>query len=555
LGKKRSISLAIINNNNAMEESIFNLKEQFLAIFQFSPIATVLLNKEGVFIESNQAFQELLGYRNKELQSLVFSEFIHPDDRMESVNRFQELLAGKWNHFSSLERFFRKDGETFWGNLSANIVHDANRLPQYAIATIQTSSEIKQAQLDLQADYHRLKRQLTEQAAELVRANTRLEQERNECQKVRQTLRTQEEFLQTLINLYSNTIFVKGSFAIVTDASTLEAMESELQQTKEQLRAVLDAMPGFVCWVSSEGQYLGVNQYMADTFDLAPESFVGQKLSFLKNSAEFAQFMSEFLAGSASTGHHVVEAQVNGSTRHYLIAAQKYLRDSLAVSVGIDITERKQAEAQIQASLQEKEVLLQEIHHRVKNNLQVISSLLDLQSQQIEESAMLEVFRESQNRVKSMALVHEKLYQSKNFAIINFAEYTESLTNYLFKAYELNAGDVTLELDIDEVSLNIDTAIPCGLIINELVSNALKYAFPDRRTGTIRVALHADRDRHFTMIVEDNGVGFSLEFDLNKVKSLGFQLVNVLAKQLKGSLEIDQTNGSKFQVRFSEIHS
>ena len=413
-------------------------------------------------------------------------------------------------------------------------------------------SETESVHLELQAANAQLKKQVTEQAAELRKTQILLQQEIAERQKVQNSLITQNELIRNLINFYPNNILTQGSFAVVTDANTLEAMESELQQTKEQLRAVLDAMPGFVCWVGSDGKYLGVNQYMANTFNLSPDAFVGQELSFLKNSPEFAQFMAQFLADSAPTGHHVVEAKVNNATRHYLIAAQKYHQDSLAVSVGIDITERKLAEAQIQASLREKEVLLQEIHHRVKNNLQVISSLLDLQSQQIEESAMLEVFRESQNRVKSMALVHEKLYQSKNFAKINFAEYTESLVKYLFKAYALHSGNITLELDIDEVTLNIDTAIPCGLIINELVSNALKYAFPDNQRGTISISLHSGGEQHFTLIVKDDGVGLPMDWDLKSAKSLGLQLVKVLTKQLKGTIEIDRNRGSQFRVDLSE---
>ncbi len=423
-------------------------------------------------------------------------------------------------------------------------------MPQYAIAILQSNTVSQQPSFNLQEI--QLQKWVTEQFEKLQEAHTLLNQERIELQKAQKTLKFQEELTQILVSLYPSTILSQGSFAVVTDANTLEAMESELQQTKEQLRAVLDAMPGFVCWVNSEGKYLGVNQHMTDTFNLSPETFVGKELSFLKNSPEFTQFMTKFLANSATTGHHVVEAIVNGLTRHYLIAAQKYHQNSLAVSVGIDITERKLAEAQIQTSLREKEVLLQEIHHRVKNNLQVISSLLDLQSQQLEEQAMLEVFRESQNRVKSMALVHEKLYQSKNFARINFAEYTESLTNFLFKAYKLNSGNVKLELDIDEVNFNIEIAIPCGLIINELVSNALKYAFPNNRSGIIRMVIRSEGNNTYTMIVEDNGVGFPIECDLNKVKSLGLQLVNVLVKQLKGTLEIDQSWGSKFQIRFSE---
>lgn len=410
----------------------------------------------------------------------------------------------------------------------------------------------KQASIDLQAVCIQLEKQLVEKTAELEQTKILLQQERDEHQKTQVTLKTQSEFVKTLVNLYPNTLFAKGSFAVVTDAITLEAMESQLQQAKEQLRAVLDAMPGFVAWINSDGQYLGINQYMADLFKFSPDDFVGQELSFLKSCPELTQFMMQFITNSAQMSRQEVEVQTNDTARNFLMAGQKCYQDSIAVIVGIDITDRKQAEAQIELSLKEKEALLQEVHHRVKNNLQVISSLLDLQSQAIEEQTTLEVFRESQNRVKSMALVHEKLYQSKDFAQINFSEYIESLTNYLFNAYTLTTGNIELELSIDHVTLSIDTAIPCGLIINELVSNALKYAFPNHRSGILKIALHVEDNQELTLIVQDNGVGFPDNWDVNSAKSLGIQLVKLLTKQLKGTMELDKNGGSKFIIRFSE---
>lgn len=538
-----------------MNESLWKIEEQFRSMFQFADASMILINNEGIITQGNPAFQNLFGYTEEEIRNLCFSNLLHPSCRTKNTSLFQELLAHKRNSFSDLNQFLRKNSDELWSNISINAVHDGNGLTQYALATIQPLTSSEQIQLDLQETNAQLKKQVIEQATDLMQAKTLLNQEIVKYQKLKKTLKTQKDFLQLFLNLYPNTILDQGGFAIITNANTLEAMESELQQTKEQLRAVLDAMPGFVCWVSSAGKYLGVNQYMADTFNLLPDAFVGKELSFLQNSPDFAQFMTQFLADSTATGHHVIAAQVNDSTRHYLIAAQKYHQDSLAVSVGIDITARKLAEAQIQASLREKEVLLQEIHHRVKNNLQVISSLLDLQSQQIEDSVMLEVFRESQNRVKSMALVHEKLYQSKNFAKINFPEYTESLVNYLFKAYELHSGNVILELDIDEVALNIDTAIPCGLIINELVSNALKYAFPDNRSGKVTISLHSEPYQHFTLTIKDDGVGLPMDWDFQTVRSLGLQLVKVLTKQLKGTIEITRSPGSQFRVSFAEIQS
>jgi two-component sensor histidine kinase len=203
------------------------------------------------------------------------------------------------------------------------------------------------------------------------------------------------------------------------------------------------------------------------------------------------------------------------------------------------------------ASLQEKEVLLKEIHHRVKNNLQVISSLLNLQSAHVEDPQATEIFQDSQNRIRSMALVHEKLYQSQDLARVDLAEYIRNLATYLFRAYSANATGVTLDIQADDVFLTIDTAVPCGLILNELISNALKHAFPDGQAGEICVKLHANGDHQVTLSVADTGVGLPKDLDLNTTTSLGLQLVHTLADQLDGHIELNGTRGTEFNITFA----
>jgi PAS domain S-box-containing protein len=216
-----------------------------------------------------------------------------------------------------------------------------------------------------------------------------------------------------------------------------------------------------------------------------------------------------------------------------------------------DITERKKAEERINASLREKEVLLKEIHHRVKNNLQVISSLLYLQSKSIEDKRALEMFQDSQNRVRSMALVHERLYQSQDLARVDFAEYVRSLANYLFRSYGVNTNLIKLKIHVDDVSLGVDAAIPFGLVVNELVSNSLKHAFPDDRAGEIRITLRLDGGQSLLM-VSDNGVGFPENLDFRDTRSLGLQLVNTLVDQLEGTIELDRSEGAAFKITFAE---
>lgn len=208
------------------------------------------------------------------------------------------------------------------------------------------------------------------------------------------------------------------------------------------------------------------------------------------------------------------------------------------------------AEKQIKASLKEKEVLLKEIHHRVKNNLQIVDSLLQLQSRPTPDPRAVDILRDSQNRISSIALVHKKLYRSEDLANINFAQYVPDLTVYLFDSYNINSTAVTLHTNVDNISLEIDTAIPCGLIINELVSNALKYAFPDNRNGEIQIEFHADREGMMTLIVRNNGIGIPEGFDIKTTQSLGLTLVQGLVEQLEGTLKIDRTRGTEFRITF-----
>ncbi|MDZ8092118.1 MAG: histidine kinase dimerization/phosphoacceptor domain -containing protein [Nostoc sp. DedQUE05] len=260
-----------------------------------------------------------------------------------------------------------------------------------------------------------------------------------------------------------------------------------------------------------------------------------------------------FIIVSGTIGEDTAVAAMKAGAHDYIIkgnlarltpAVARELREALVRR------ERKQAEEQIKASLQEKEVLLKEIHHRVKNNLQIISSLLNLQAEYLKDNQALEVFKDSQNRIESMALIHEKLYQSQDLARINFADYVQDLVTNLFYSYNVNSSAITLKMNVEEVFLAIDAAIPCGLIINELISNSLKYAFPQTEGGEISIDFRFDGVNLYILAISDNGVGFAQDFDFHNTESLGLRLVKGLTHQLKGNIDFSSNNGVKYKIIF-----
>jgi two-component sensor histidine kinase len=260
-------------------------------------------------------------------------------------------------------------------------------------------------------------------------------------------------------------------------------------------------------------------------------------------AAAFDQMMLEIRKSHAKIHRYAQELEEKIQER---TAALKTTNERLKQ----EIEERKRAEQQIKASLLEKEVLLKEIHHRVKNNMQVISSLLNLQSNLLPNERAQKMFQESQDRIKSMALIHEKLYHTENLTNIDFNDYIWTLTKALYASYGTVSGKIRFTIAVEAVHLDIDTAIPCGLIINELISNSLKYAFPGG-TGTITITMTERSDGVYTLLISDDGIGVPADLAIETCETLGLQLVKGLVEeQLEGTLERCNTHGTTWTITF-----
>lgn len=224
--------------------------------------------------------------------------------------------------------------------------------------------------------------------------------------------------------------------------------------------------------------------------------------------------------------------------------------EEINVELQTEMLVRKQAESDLKKSLLEKEVLLKEVHHRVKNNMQIISSILNLQAGNIKDPEIRKLFDESQDRIKSMALVHENLYRTKDFSNIDFELYVRNLVENLYRSYKVDSMKISYELDLEKIMLTIDIGIPCGLIINELISNSIKYAFGNSNKGVIFVSLKKAGDQ-VTLVVGDNGKGIDENIDIFQTKSLGFQLVTALVQQIEGNISLEKVGGTKFIINFT----
>jgi len=354
--------------------------------------------------------------------------------------------------------------------------------------------------------------------------------------------------------LYDENGTPSGMAGISTEITEWKQMQEALQAAHKQLAATLNALPDILFEIDREGHILDFRAHDPEALYAPPEAFLGQLVEEILPDAA-AQVVTEAIAEAAETGRHfgaTYPLEMEGQSRWFELSIASKNGDRL-IALARDVTERKQAEEQIKASLQEKEVLIQEIHHRVKNNLQIIFAMLDFQANASEDERLSQVLQRVQNRVFALAHVYEHLHRSPNLAWINMANYVRCLVEHAYQTH--NVYDVTIQVDVDDVILGIDAANPCGLIVNELVANALQHAFPPDETlmegePSISVTLQQDEaSDQLVLTVGDNGIGLS-EKDWQQPSSMGLRIVKLLTRQLEGKIEMETGVGTTFKIRF-----
>ena len=362
----------------------------------------------------------------------------------------------------------------------------------------------------------------------------------------------------------SNLKNVETFLNIASVALKRRKAEKKLEDREKLLSLVTDNMLNLVAHVDKDGTFMYVSPSVKNLLGYEVEEVLG------KNVFEFIQLthpddiekvMSTFIEANQSYKPGSVQHRFKCADNHYMWinSSGNPLFDSENNYNGVvfsmtDISSIKNTEEKYKSSLHEKELILRELHHRVKNNMQIISSLLSLQAKSLKDERDLEIFKSSQSRVKSMALIHEKLYDSPDFSHINLAVYIQCLVEELYDTYYIRADKIHLKINILDIKLNMETSIPLGLLINEIVSNSLKYAFPENENfenPELVIELKKEKNDYILMIM-DNGIGVPDKFDLDKSESLGMLLINSLTDQIDGELKLDTSHGTKFTIKFGK---
>ncbi len=588
-------------------------EERYKAIYNQVFIGIARLDLTGKYLQVNQRFCDILGYKEADLLKMGFQDVTLPEELQERQKQFEGIIKNKTPNYT-LERNYRhKNGKLIHANINISLVLNEYSEPAYLVLVCEDITENKKNQelflkqtaklnsilessnyLVMAVDQHKKLSTFNTNTAQWlkeiydVEAKIGLSMDKKPIvsteknnkywnKRITDALEGKPQYFESNIKnrkglekIYEFYISpIKSASLAITEVAIIGYDITEKKKTEEKiitqsakLNAIFENSSHQIYTIDRNFKLTSFNELFAKTTtkDYGVIPFIGMdmKESALektpaKHAQNFLKLQKEALKGkSLHTESKVID--IKGSIAYYLIYLDPIILPDSKVNevsyIAHDITDRKLAEKKIVESLKEKEVLLKEVHHRVKNNLQVISSILNLQRAYLKDKNSDNLFRELQNRVRSMSFIHESLYQTQDFSNLNFGEYLNNLANNIKHSYLIDDDNIEIEVNADKLFLNLDYSIPCGLIVNELISNAFKYAFPEGRKGKIDVIVKKIHN-FVEIIVADDGVGIKKDLDIKNTETLGLQLVTSLVEQLDGELfHRNLKQGTEIKITF-----
>lgn len=594
------------------ERALRASEERYRTIFFNAPVGIEVIDSEGRFLSVNRAFCEMLGYTEEELTGRSFRDITFPPDLAVSIENFKAVARREISGYELTKRYVRKDGEDITARISVGSLFAQSAEDVSAISVIENITERERISIELQENRRKLLARedlfqafmnnspvvafMKDEKGRYVYVNRPWQQAfgreifevlgrsthdvwpPNSAHQLKETdeavLATGKsmQFVRSFIDPTGSVIHLwvskfpvrdaegnKYVGGVALDITKQKDHERALKESEEKYRLLVETMNDGVGIADAQGVITYINDRFPEMIGFSRKKLLGKKIRELMEADCRNLFDDQFArrkAGESGVYESVFVSKDRLAIPVILSArplfdAEGAFRGSLKVAT--DIGELKRTQEKLLASLREKDVLLQEIHHRVKNNLQLILSLLRIQSRAIQDPKCVEVLQDAESRIFSIALVHEKLYLSPNLSTIEIGHYIKTLASHVLQAYQGAAPPIEMHIEADDITFSIDTAIPVGMILTELISNVLRHAFPQGDRGRLHVSLHFVGNDEYELSVTDNGVGICGSQNRATPKSLGLDLVRTFTDQLDGTVKIDSDEGTSVRIIFRDI--
>lgn len=601
-GKTKDQLIAELKETRRELAKLKGFEEKCRVLFERFLICVFLLDFKGRFLDANRGALDLIGYRREDLKSLDLSVLLDRRQLSRAYRCIENIRTQTRERKPAFYRVKKATGERILVKAEASLMFKHGK-PIAIIGIARDITEERRARTayeESERKYQRIfetlfdvyyrtdKNGIVTEISPSVRIQGGYEPEEvigRPVSEFYQDPEDRERFLRRLeekgrVNDYELKLIAKdgrgidvsvnaqllldargrprGVEGIIRNISERKRAEQALRESEEKFRTMVEhSLQGII--IVQDYRIVYANRAFSRIAGYSPSELLAlppEKVRELIHPEDRAMVWKRFalrISGKRVPSRYEYRGiRKDGRTIWLEMRASRILYGGRPAVQGavIDITERKKAEEKIHAALKEKEVMLREIHHRVKNNMQLVLSLLRIQSRVTDDPKTAALFTQSEMRIRSMALIHEALYRSEDLAHIDFSDYIEHLSTHLMNVYKKDLGRITIEQKAPGIILDVNTAIPCGLILSELLTNALKHAFPGKRSGRITIRMSRNKQGEHTLQIKDDGIGLPPDFDPESAETLGFQLVRGLVRQIRGKFRIKREKGTEILIRF-----